>query len=282
MVFLKSMLMFKKMINKIKNYYARKVAHKNTNFKVINNNMDNKFFENGPFINIDNIEYVAPRKLGTITSDNSKEIMKKYSFKKSQILEIRVKSHQIMIERQNKILKSLYILSLIFDKGVNINRVQVSRKTVNAKILAKAIAYLCQNFKFNRVIKIIQKCVPIMKSSTMLNNIVGLKVTVNGRLKIGRITPRKTKSSFIIGRFKDFQHFTDMRAKAIDSNHNSNFNSGASYGTSRSNIEVRRVVSKNFKGQYSVTVKLCIILLKSCEISVLFPVSIPINQIVVK
>lgn len=229
------------------------------------------FIEKGPEINVQNIEYskklrgkkqkdnrtlfsndkkankrigvplYKKRKLDKIGIKILYRKIKKMNFLKKkhqnvfknyrdQIIKIREESKVIIMERQSRAIKIFFILSNIFEKNVIIEKAYVNRKSGTARILAKAIAHLCLNKKYARVKKIVKKSVRIFQFTRNPNKIVGIKVTINGRLKIGRITPRKTKRTFMGGRLKNC-----------------------------SSVSVARVVSKNYKGQYSITVKLAII-----------------------
>lgn len=276
------------MINKIKikYFYTNKIIDTDLKKKDVSTSYLSKimskkttgdfiFLENGPEINVQNIEYSKKLRkkkqnegLTIFSGAKNKKILENFGFKKNKInkikninkkiiywkmkkikylkkkyryifgqkkyykkmLNLRRDSKQIIIERPSRVIKIMFLLSTIFEKGVNIEKACVKRKSGNARILAKAIAHLCLNKNFRRVKKIVKKSIRVFLFTTEPNKIVGIKVTVNGRLKKGRITPRKTKNTFIIGRLKKC-----------------------------SKVNVSRVVAKNFKGQYSVTVKLAMI-----------------------
>lgn len=272
----------KKMKIAIKHLYTGKVIesdNKNkkisTNFvsEVLNSQNTDKFIylENGPQMKIQNLEFIKKRvwkknksndevnffaaenntNTDQFSGDKNNEknsINKKINFLKNKKIFYFTKTYKNvfknylnqerilrqntkaqLVERQSQTVKLLYILSNIFGKGINIEIVRLSSESISAHILAKAISFLCLGKSFNRIKIAIKRGVQIKTFDNRPNNIVGLKVTVHGRLNQGRITPRKTKASYIIGRFKNCT------------------------------TDVARVTTKNFKGQYSITVKLAII-----------------------
>lgn len=248
------------MINFIKKQYTnniinpkKKVTSTSLLAKIFGNKVtgDFIFIENGPEINIQTAEFYKKVKknkrdlkknlyLRIIKKRYYKrikkmkyfqkkypELFKEYDMKIINIIPIIIKN---IVERPMFTVRILPILRNIFEKSVIIQKIIIKTKSGNARILAKYIGYLCLEKKYNRVKKVIKKGAWIDHSLTKPNEVVGLKVTINGRLKTGRITPRKTKKSFTIGRFKK-----------------------------SSNLKVARVVAKNYKGQYSITVKIAII-----------------------
>ncbi|CAO1639646.1 unnamed protein product (mitochondrion) [Sympodiomycopsis kandeliae] len=202
-------------LNTLSKFFNSRLARKNrSQSKVL-------FLENQKEMNVQYLNYIKRKNRRTYKIKNRRiRIIRRFR---------RLQNSRISIINSIKKAKIRLCLSNLCQKKVTIIENRIKIKIINAQILAKIIANTLKKNRFRKMKNKISKFMKFRNINIIPSHVTGLKISVNGRLNKDRIVPRKTRKSFIKGRFKG--------SSIIDKGH---------------------VLMKNSKGHFHITVSIAI------------------------